>query len=59
MGVRNEKTGNRRSSDLMTTLMSGLDDQERRETINTIRQRIHEDREAAFQARSEQQSDGS
>ena len=58
MDVRNVKDGSRRSSDLMTTLMSGLDEVERRDTINMIRQRIHEDREAAFQARNEQQSDG-
>lgn len=57
MGVRNEKSGGRRSSDLLTTLMSGLDDKDRHDTINTIQQRITEDREAAFKAGSEQVSE--
>lgn len=55
MSVQNERVGDRRpTSDLLTTLMSGLDEQERRDTINTIRRCILEDREAAFRRAEEQ-----
>lgn len=39
--------------------MSGLDDKERHDTINTIQRRITEDREVAFKAGSEQVSENS